>query len=88
MIRNNDSITTTSECHLAIFRVLDAFEDDGTVPVLPEKGNILPGVVLANDTTHPFLGGGRYIVFDSRTRLSFILGSKDGIRETKFCSNT
>jgi hypothetical protein len=51
MVGNNDTIATSFQGKLCVFRLLYAFEDNWAVPILPQESNFFPGVRFARKTS-------------------------------------
>ena len=63
--------------------MLDALENYGAIPELPQEGNIVPGVCAAGKhVRNPCARRADNIVLDLRARLSLEFGSKNGVGET------
>lgn len=89
MVGYNDAIATSFQSKPCVFRMLDAFEDNWTVPILPQESNLLPGVRFARkNVPDPRPGCPDDVLFDLEALILFELCAKDRITEADLIADS
>jgi hypothetical protein len=80
VVADDDALNADLDALLSVCDGLDAFEDDGAVPVLLEEGDVFPRVAgTREDGGGPFSVCSCQVLLDFDAVLFFEAGAEDGV---------